>query len=413
MNKPPVKFLAAALMLVLVASDHGYALRGGRGGGGRGGGGARGGARPSVNRSPSMSRMPSYNRPSVQRPTPRPASRPTQRPNVQRPPQGNRFPTAPGPGQRPSTRPQPNRGFLGSPTTRPGSRPATTFPGSVARPGVNRPPSRDQIKSKIGNHPGQRPSMPSWFESGASARPARLPNNRPNLPATRPGARSSVNRPLHAAHLPNHPIRPGHIRPWHSHHPGHGIHRPGYWWRPATGVVLTAWVANRWRQPVYYSYGTDGSVYYEGDSVYVEGEPYSTAEQYYDEASTIAKSAPEISEEAAEDMEWLPLGVFALTSGDLSASQMYLQLAINKDSVISGTFYNETSDVTFEVEGFVDAETQRAAWTAPDSKNPDVVMETGIYNLTQDEADVLVHFGPDLTQTWKMVRLAESDRPSE
>lgn len=178
-------------------------------------------------------------------------------------------------------------------------------------------------------------------------------------------------------------------------------------------IGLTGWVAGRWSQPIYYSYGTGGSVYYEDDTVYVDGEQYGTAEQYYDEASTIAESAPEITEEAAEDMEWLPLGVFALTGSDVGASQMYLQLAINKESVISGTFYNETTGVTFEIEGYVDAKTQRAAWYAPDSKNPDMVMETGVYNLTKDEADVLVHFSPDLTQTWKMVRLAESDRPTE
>jgi len=112
-------------------------------------------------------------------------------------------------------------------------------------------------------------------------------------------------------------------------------------------------------------------------------------------------------------MEWLPLGVFALTGDDVGASQMYLQLAINKESAISGTFYNETTGASFEVEGYVDDKTQRAAWYAPDSKNPDMVMETGVYNLTKDEAEVLVHFGPDHTQTWKMVRLPESDRPEE
>jgi len=411
--------VVAVLVVVLCVSEESLALRGGRGGGGRGGGVSRGGggARPSMSRSPSMSRAPTHSRPQVQRPqSPRP-TRPAPRPAA----------------QRPSTRPQPHRGFLDPPASRPSSRPAATRPatrpGQVPRPGgSNRPPSREQIKANIGNHPGQRPNMPSWFESGASTLPAKRPGGgastlpgkrpgndrpvaRPNRPTNnRPGVRAPAARPLHVG---NRPIAPGHIRPWHPHHPGHGHHRPGYWWRPATAVGLTAWAVARWNQPIYYSYGTGGSVYYEGDAVYVDGEQYGTAEQYYDEASTIAASAPEITEESAEAMEWLPLGVFALTGDGVGASQMYLQLAINKNSVISGTFYNETTSVTYEVEGYVDAKTQRAAWYAPDSKNSDLVMETGVYNLTEDEADALVHFGPDRTQTWKMVRLAESDRPAE
>ena len=41
----------------------------------------------------------------------------------------------------------------------------------------------------------------------------------------------------------------------------------------------------------------------------------------------------------------------------------------------------------------------------------DLVMETGIYNLTQDQAEVLVHFGPEQTQNVLLVRLDESERP--
>jgi hypothetical protein len=40
-------------------------------------------------------------------------------------------------------------------------------------------------------------------------------------------------------------------------------------------------------------------------------------------------------------------------------------------------------------------------------------METGIYNLTQDQAEVLVHFGPEKTQNVLLVRLDEAERPAE
>jgi hypothetical protein len=56
-------------------------------------------------------------------------------------------------------------------------------------------------------------------------------------------------------------------------------------------------------------------------------------------------------------------------------------------------------------------ETQRAVWKAADGTNANLVMETGIYNMTKDQADLLVHFGPEQMQTALLVRLDESERP--
>jgi hypothetical protein len=141
--------------------------------------------------------------------------------------------------------------------------------------------------------------------------------------------------------------------------------------------------------------------------VYVNGQEYGPAEQYYTEASQLAV----VPEEHAGDQEWMPLGVFALTAEGVNASSMYIQLAVSKNGVIGGTFYNESTGVTHPVEGMVDEKTQRAAWKAVDGTNVDLVMECGLYNLTQDQAPVLVHFGPEQTQTALLVRLDESERP--
>jgi len=61
-----------------------------------------------------------------------------------------------------------------------------------------------------------------------------------------------------------------------------------------------------------------------------------------------------------------------------------------------------------KVQGSVDKQTQRAAWTVGDNK--DTIYEAGIYNLTKDEAPVLVHFGKDRTQQWMLVRLKQPDQ---
>lgn len=107
----------------------------------------------------------------------------------------------------------------------------------------------------------------------------------------------------------------------------------------------------------------------------------------------------------------MPLGVFALTTDGKPNGEdptMYLQLAVSKQGVISGTFQNTATDTAYEVEGMVDKETQRAAWTPKGKSAP--IMETGISNLTQDTTPALVHFADGTTQQWLMVRL---DQPKD
>ena len=168
--------------------------------------------------------------------------------------------------------------------------------------------------------------------------------------------------------------------------------------------MVTNWFTGWWARPVYYNYGQ--TVYYVDNSVYYGDKEVATAEEYYQQAEAIAESVPEVD---AEKTEWMPLGVFALTQADTDAASMVLQLAISKEGIIAGTFYNETSDTTHPVEGMVDKKTQRAAWRCADGSNPDLVMEAGIYNLTQEETTALVHFGKEQTQNWLMVRLPEPE----
>jgi len=214
------------------------------------------------------------------------------------------------------------------------------------------------------------------------------------------------NRPFTSGWYGN---RPGHLpaRPYHPwHRPGWGS---GHWWKWATAATVTRWITYPWRQPVYYGYGSGGNVYYEGDTVYVDGEAECTAEEYYEQADQIASSAPEIPEAEAEDVEWMSLGVFAVAKEGVSESNMLLQLAVTKDGMIGGTFYNESTEESMDVEGMIDKDTQRACWSPIGGEKANVVMETGIYNLTEDECTALVHFGAEQAQTWALVRLDEPE----
>jgi len=155
------------------------------------------------------------------------------------------------------------------------------------------------------------------------------------------------------------------------------------------------------------SYNYGDNCYYEGDTVYYEGEPIATADEYAAQAQAIAANVPDV---AAEDVEWMPLGVFALTQdGEGSGEEptLFLQLAISKDGIIAGSFQNKATDNAFEVEGTIDKESQRAAWGPVGKSWP--IMETGIQNLTEEECPALLHFEDGSTQQWLMVRLEEPE----
>ena len=108
----------------------------------------------------------------------------------------------------------------------------------------------------------------------------------------------------------------------------------------------------------------------------------------------------------------MPLGVFALTpDGQASGPDptLFLQLAISKEGIISGTLNNTATEKTQTIEGMADKTSQRCAWTVAGKTRP--IMETGISNLTEDTAPALVHFADGQTQQWLMVRLEEPAAP--
>ncbi len=188
-----------------------------------------------------------------------------------------------------------------------------------------------------------------------------------------------------------------------SDHPAWGawaITRPYRW---ATWGAMTGWVGYGWSEPVPYSYGDN--VYYEGDTVYNGDQAVASAEEYAQQAEDIVASAPEVAPDKAE---WMPLGVFALTADGQASGpdpSLFLQLAISKEGIISGTLHNSATNSTQTIEGMADKASQRAAWNVEGKTRP--IMETGIVNLTEDTAPALVHFADGATQQWLMVRLEE------
>ncbi|MGL4515014.1 MAG: hypothetical protein ACRCT8_18165 [Lacipirellulaceae bacterium] len=195
---------------------------------------------------------------------------------------------------------------------------------------------------------------------------------------------------------------------WHYHHCNHN-HGWNYWWVAPVYADFRSWFTFPtnmpvWQQPIYYDYGPGGNAYYRGNRFYVNNQVVGSAEDLAASAAMLATVAPPASQQEAEASEWKPLGTFAVVADKNEVQPTRsVQLAVNRDGIVAGTFYNSETDEARTVQGRVDPETQRVALRVGESDR--FVLETGLYNLTQDEAPVLAHFGPDQHEYWLLVRL--------
>ncbi len=302
------------------------------------------------------------------------------------------MPGRPGVSNRPAV---PDRPLVGD---RPG---ISTLPAPIDRPGIGDRPGISTLPAPI-ERPGlgDRPSL----------------GNRPGLGGDRiPGGREDrldAIRDRWARPVPNRPfdrnwwgVRQTNNVHWHWH-AGWNRFPAAWWWRPATWVSFGRWFTWTWARPFTYEFGT--TIVYRDNYIFVNDRQLATVEAFQEQAAAIAKNVPD--DFAGEEAEWMPLGVFAIAEDSATDTGMMIQLAVSRQGVISGAFYNEITDTLRPLVGSVDQTSQRAAWRFADGVDEEIVMETGIFNLTQDNSTAMVHFGSGKFQTWLLVRLPE---PSE
>jgi hypothetical protein len=183
---------------------------------------------------------------------------------------------------------------------------------------------------------------------------------------------------------------------------GYGYRPWQYWWGTPSWGSLLGWGGYGWNSPCYYDYGPGGNVVYQQNGVYLDEQLLGSPQEYADSAADLAAVSPDAVRGQTGD--WLPLGTFAmvLDKSDADPSRV-IQLAIDKQGVISGTMFNKKTDKAYAVTGRVDKETQRVAFRIDNA--PDLVFETGLYNLTQNETPVLVHTGSEGSDTMVFARL--------
>jgi hypothetical protein len=189
-----------------------------------------------------------------------------------------------------------------------------------------------------------------------------------------------------------------------GYQPWLGLRPWSYWWGAPTWNSCTNWFPNYgWNQGCYYDYGPGGNVVYQDGQVVVNGEAVGSATEYAESAAELAEVDP-AAIQATPSEDWLALGTFsmAVTENEVDPARV-MQLAVNKEGIISGTIHNRLSGNTYTVQGRVDKDTQRIAFTIGNDRN--TVIETGIYNLTQDQTPVLCHFSGRQSQTYLLARL--------
>ena len=197
-----------------------------------------------------------------------------------------------------------------------------------------------------------------------------------------------------------------------GYQPWLGYQPYGYWWGRPSWQSLVGWFPGGygWNDPYYYDYGRGGNVVYYDDRVVVNGQSVGTPSSFYESARALANVDP--SQIDSNDRDWKPLGTFSMAiRRDEADPDRVVQLAVNKDGILSGTVFNHRSGNVYNVQGRVDRDTQRVAFTIGSDRN--TVLETGLYNLTQEQTPVLVHFNPSQTDTYVLARLPEPEEGAQ
>jgi hypothetical protein len=195
---------------------------------------------------------------------------------------------------------------------------------------------------------------------------------------------------------------------WWGYQPWLGYRPFGFWWgRPSWNYVCDWFPGYGWTDPYYYDYGVGGNVVYYDTYVAVNGQNVGTPVDYAASAFALAEVDPALID--PDDRDWMPLGTFSMAvRADETEPDRVIQLAVNKAGIISGTVVNEKSGNVYAVQGRVDQDTQRVAFTI--GKDRDVAFETGLANLTRNETPLLVHYGAGQRATYFLARLPEPDQ---
>jgi hypothetical protein len=98
----------------------------------------------------------------------------------------------------------------------------------------------------------------------------------------------------------------------------------------------------------------------------------------------------------------MTLGVYSLLTGPADTGTRVLQLSINQQGYLRGSYYDMITNDTYNVRGRIDQQTQYAQWSI--DTNRQLTFYTPLSQLTEPQGFVNIRL-PGGTQQWQVVRM--------
>lgn len=202
---------------------------------------------------------------------------------------------------------------------------------------------------------------------------------------------------------------------WYRDHPNAWRATHSHWdaWAVASAGAVWGWLGIAAPLGVEVNnYGYEDDDYYGEDSESYANE--TAADEYAAADSTGVEALPPLDSsasatpgDAASDGDWLNLGVYAIANNQGEQSHSLLQLAIDRQGDVQGTYYDALSGATQPVTGTINKESHGVSWTIGTGNGP--TMSTTLEALTTTEGPVQIHFADGQTDQRLLVRLSENN----
>ena len=248
------------------------------------------------------------------------------------------------------------------------------------------------------------------------------------------GGHHSGHHSHHGHHQANHHHNGNHHASHHAHHHSHWGHhnRPfsngwyaghrgawggGWGWGNPWGIAgwgsTAAWLGlGAAATPLWGGYGATNTTVYDTDNedlnqpgnAFTGGQNLTPAELAAQSAAAQNLAAQGNPEPGQQD-QFMPLGVFSLAPENQTEATALLQLAVSKDGIVRGTYYDLLSDTDQPIRGSVDKQTQLVAWNV--GAGGQATFQTALAVLTEPSGPVSVHYQNGQTRQWVLARYAK------
>ena len=134
--------------------------------------------------------------------------------------------------------------------------------------------------------------------------------------------------------------------------------------------------------------------------------PYNNTVYVYDPVpvqTVIVGGQPTVVLDPAAPGEWMTLGTYSLMTGAGDPGTRILQLSVDKQGNIRGSYYDMITNATHNVIGVIDKNTQQVRWTL--DTNRQLTFVATLDQLTQSQGVVNVKLPGGQVQQWQLVRM--------